>query len=58
MLFAEYKWTADPVGTALVENLRAKAENVRWGLDDREERFALFSKTGFVDRLENQLDDH
>ncbi|MDR9430974.1 MAG: ATP-binding protein [Natronomonas sp.] len=58
ILFAECKWTSDPVGTALVENLRTKAANVRWGPDDREERFALFSKSGFVDGLEDQLDDH
>lgn len=58
ILFAECKWTSEPVGTSLVENLRAKAPNVRWGPDDREECFALFSKSGFVDGLEDQLDEH
>ena len=58
ILFAECKWTSDPVGTALVEDLRTKAANVRWGPDEREERFALFSKSGFVDGLEDQLDEH
>jgi AAA+ ATPase superfamily predicted ATPase len=57
VLLAECKWTTDPVGEDLVESLRAKAENVRWGPPDRDERFALFSKNGFVDGLETQLDD-
>lgn len=55
LLLAECKWTAEPVGEALVESLRAKAANVRWGPEDREERFALFSKSGFVDGLEENL---
>ncbi|MCQ4334242.1 ATP-binding protein [Natronomonas sp. F2-12] len=57
VLLAECKWTTDPVGEDLVESLRAKAENVRWGPSDRDEQFALFSKSGFVDGLEAQLDD-
>ncbi|MDS0222452.1 ATP-binding protein [Haloarcula sp. S1AR25-5A] len=58
ILFAECKWTSDPVGTALVNDLQAKAGTVRWGPDDREECFALFSKSGFVEGLEDQLDEH
>jgi AAA+ ATPase superfamily predicted ATPase len=57
VLLAECKWTTDPVGEDLVESLRAKAKHVRWGSSDRDERFALFSKNGFVDGLEAQLDD-
>ncbi|UPV73949.1 ATP-binding protein [Halorussus limi] len=57
VLLAECKWTTEPVGEDLVQSLRAKAENVRWGPPDRNERFALFSKSGFVDGLEAQLDD-
>ncbi|WP_318569946.1 ATP-binding protein [Salinigranum marinum] len=57
VLLAECKWTTDPVGEDLVESLRAKAEHVRWGPSDRDERFALFSKSGFVDGLEEHLDD-
>jgi hypothetical protein len=58
ILFAECKWTSDPVGTALVEDLQTKAGNVRWGPDEREECFALFSKSGFVEGLADQLDEH
>jgi AAA+ ATPase superfamily predicted ATPase len=55
ILLAECKWTAEPVGHTLVERLRAKAATVRWGPDDRTEHFALFSKSGFVDGLEDDL---
>jgi AAA+ ATPase superfamily predicted ATPase len=55
ILFAECKWTSEPVDNALVEHLQAKAANVRWGPADRDERFMLFSKSGFVDGLEETL---
>ena len=57
ILFAECKWTADTVGRSLVEDLRAKSKNVRWGPGSRDERFALASRSGFVDGLEDELDD-
>ncbi|WP_284014733.1 ATP-binding protein [Halobaculum litoreum] len=56
ILFAECKWTSEPVGPALVSQLREKAERVRWGPDTREEEFALFSKRGFVDGLVDDVD--
>lgn len=55
LLLAECKWTEQPVGYGLVEELRAKADRVRWGPDSREERFALFSKRGFVAGLEDEV---
>jgi AAA+ ATPase superfamily predicted ATPase len=55
ILLAECKWTSDPVGWSLVETLRNTRTEVRWGPDEREERFALFSKSGFVDGLEDGL---
>ncbi|AGB37025.1 ATP-binding protein [Natronococcus occultus] len=55
ILLAECKWTNEPVGHALVDDLRSKTENVRWGSPNRDEQFALFSKSGFVDGLENDL---
>ena len=58
LLLAECKWTSDPVGRSLVERLRAKADHVRWGPGDRMERFALFSKSGFVDGLADEVDDN
>lgn len=58
ILLAECKWTADPVGHGLVKALRTKTEHVRWGSKERDERFALFSKAGFIDGLEDELDDN
>jgi AAA+ ATPase superfamily predicted ATPase len=57
ILFAECKWTSDPVGRSLASQLREKAERVRWGPDTRDEAFALFSKSGFADGLADDLDD-
>lgn len=57
VFLAECKWTSKPVGHALVDDLLEKAENVRWGSDARTERFALFSKSGFVDGLAESLDE-
>ena len=57
ILFAECKWTTEPIGQALVSQLREKAERVRWGPDTRDEEFALFSKNGFVDGLADDVGD-
>ena len=57
IVFAECKWTTDPVGRRLVDRLQRKAETVRWGPADRTEEFVLFSKSGFVDGLEDELND-
>jgi len=58
ILFAECKWTSEPVGPALVSQLREKAERVRWGPDTRDEDFALFSKSGFVDGVADDVDEN
>ena len=55
LLLAECKWTSDPVGHALVSQLRDKAERVRWGSNTRDEAYAVFSKSGFVDGLADDL---
>lgn len=57
ILLAECKWTAEPIGHSLVESLQAKADRVRWGPDTRDERFALFSRSGFANELGDELDD-
>jgi len=57
ILFAECKWTSEPVGPALASQLREKAQRVRWGPDTREEEFALFSKSGFVDGFADDIDE-
>lgn len=58
LLFAECKWTSEPIGHGLAKDLRSKADSVRWGPSDRSERFALFSKSGFVDGLAEDLTDN
>ncbi|WP_348611698.1 ATP-binding protein [Halobaculum rarum] len=57
ILLAECKWTSDPVGHSVASQLREKAPHVRWGPETREEEFALFSKSGFVDGLADDLTD-
>lgn len=58
LLLAECKWTTDPVGYSLLDQLRNKAERVRWGPETRHEEFAVFSKSGFVDGLIDDVDDN
>jgi AAA+ ATPase superfamily predicted ATPase len=57
LLLAECKWTEQPVGHGLVEDLRAKADCVRWGSDSCDEQFALFARSGFVDGVADEVDD-
>jgi hypothetical protein len=57
ILLAECKWTTEPVGQSLVSQLHENAERVRWGPDTRDEEFALFSKSGFVDGLAAEIGD-
>jgi AAA+ ATPase superfamily predicted ATPase len=58
ILFAECKWTTEPAGHELVEKLRDKTTRVRWGPDTREESFALFSRSGFANGLDDDLGEN
>ena len=49
---------AEPVGSGLVDSLLEKAADVRWGPADRTEKFALFSRSGFVDGLVEDVDEN
>lgn len=57
-IFGECKWTDAPVGTKLAEDLSSKTDEVRWKNGEREETYALFSKSGFEDGLRDRLDDN
>lgn len=57
ILFGECKWTTEPIGHELVASLAAKADDVRWGPADRTEAFALFSRSGFVEGLADDVDE-
>jgi len=57
VLFGECKWTSDPVGHSLANQLRDDAARVRWGPETRSEEFVLFSRSGFVEGLADELAD-
>ena len=52
LLLGECKWTSDPVGTGLLDDLEALEPEVRWHGSERSVVYALFSKCGFTDSLE------
>lgn len=58
ILLGECKWTTEPVGYELVDSLAEKADDARWGPSDRTESFALFSRSGFVDGLAEDVDEN
>ncbi len=54
ILFGECKWSKNKVDFTLLNDLKEKAKEVRWKNEEREENYALFSKTGFTDDLKEQ----
>jgi hypothetical protein len=48
ILFGEAKWSARPVGTDILTELKRKAPLVDWHNGERTERFCLFSRSGFT----------
>lgn len=57
ILFGECKWTNQKVGENLLRQLEEKAETVRWKNNQREQKFALFSKSGFTNKLKQKADE-
>jgi len=55
ILFGECKWQTSEVGYGLAKRLEEKAEQVRWRTGSRTEEYALFSKNGFEEGLEDRL---
>ena len=51
ILFTEVKWSNKPIGTEVLNELKAKAPKVVWGDKNRREYFALVSKGGFNPKL-------
>ena len=51
VLLGECKWTAEPVGTGLLEALESTEAAVRWHGAERSVEYALFSKSGFTPEL-------
>lgn len=52
ILFGECKWSDNKVDRSVLYHLIEKSSKVKWRIDDRCEEFAIFSKNGFSDRLE------
>jgi len=51
-LFGECKWSVNPVGTAVLDNLKQKSQSLIKEYDLQNVRFALFARTGFTPALE------
>ena len=54
ILFAECKWQSGPVGLDVYKELKRKAKLVQWHNADRNEHFALFSRSGFTKAMREQ----
>ena len=52
VVFGEAKWSVNPVGTDILDNLTRKAKLVDWRKGERKEYFVLFSRSGFTANLE------
>lgn len=53
IIFGEAKWSEKQVGTNIYFDLKTKASQVDWNKENREERFILFSKSGFIKDMIN-----
>lgn len=51
ILFGETKWNSKPIGTEVLNELKAKSKKVVWGKPGRKEYFVLTSKSGFTRML-------
>ncbi|AKU09824.1 ATP-binding protein [Haloferax gibbonsii] len=53
LLLGECKWTNSPVGRSLLDAVEVTEPEVRWQGSDRDVEYALFSRSGFTDGLED-----
>ena len=54
IIFGECKYRKELMGTDVLKALEAKAKNVAWNKDNREEWFVLFSSSGFTKALKKE----
>ncbi|MHB1041051.1 MAG: hypothetical protein ACYC34_12055, partial [Desulfobacteria bacterium] len=52
VVFGEARWSVNPVGTDILNELEKKARLVDWRKGERKEYFVLFSRSGFTETLE------
>jgi AAA+ ATPase superfamily predicted ATPase len=57
LLLGECKWTSDPVGRGLLDDIESLEPEVRWRGSERSVAYALFSKSGFTAGLEEVAAD-
>jgi AAA+ ATPase superfamily predicted ATPase len=57
LLAGECKWTKEKVRISLLRDLEEDVEKIRWRNDQRSQRFALFSRSGFTKELETESSD-
>ncbi len=57
ILLGECKWSKNRVGYDLLNDLKEKANEVRWKKEEREEKYVLFSRSGFTDGLISNAGD-
>jgi len=51
ILFGEAKWSNKKIGINILESLKEKSSFLSWNNASRKEKFILFSKSGFTDKL-------
>ena len=56
MIFGECKYSLQPKGTRVLEELKRKSKVVNWKNEKRKEMFVLFSKSGYTDELKTYAD--
>lgn len=49
ILFGEVKWSTKKLGIDILDDLKRKAQMVKWGKKNRKEYYALFSRKGFTE---------
>ncbi len=57
ILFGEVKWRNRPTGWKVVEDLKRRAELVKWHDRDRKERYLVVSKSGFTPKCLERMED-
>lgn len=56
ILLGECKWSVNEVDHRLLDDLKEKAEEVRWKNEDRKEEYVLFSRCGFTEGLKQRAE--
>jgi len=51
ILFGESKWSNKKIGINIFKELKEKSRFVNWNINNRKEKYILFSKSGFTDEI-------